>query len=132
MKLKDLFERVDTTPRIPRTRYVEKMYFGCCKGDAQSLDRSGFSPSVIGRKEITLVSTPEMAKDMAGFRQCDAIVEVTKIPADHVQVDFKADNHPSDIWEAIERINAGEDVILKLRKRLSGNNFEYLNKLRRK
>lgn len=131
MKLKDLFEKLDTTYRVPQTRYVDKMYYGCCRGDAQSLDAQGFSPSIIARKAITLVSTLEMAKSMAAQRKCDAIVEVERIPADHVQVDFSVDNNPSDIWEAIERINNGEEVVLKLTKKLSGNNFKYVNKLRR-
>lgn len=131
MKLSDLFERVDSGWSVPKTRYV-RMYFGCCRGDAQSLEQRGFEPSVIGRKHLPLVSTVEMAKDQAGFRDCDAIVEVKDIPMNHLQIDFKVDNHPTDINEAIERVNNGEDVILKLAKQLPHNSFKYLNKLRKK
>ena len=131
MKLKELFEQMDTRLRVPQTRYVS-MYYGCCRGHAESLDRSGFRPSVVGRKTLTLVSTPEMAKTMAKFRDCDAIVEVKRIPANYLQVDYKATNAPSDIWEAIERINEGEDVSLKLFKLLDGGSFTYINKLRKK
>ena len=63
---------------------------------------------------------------------CDAIVEVKDIPMNHLQVDIRVDNHPSDINEAIERVNNGDEVILKLFKELPHNSFTYLNKLRRK
>lgn len=131
MKLSDLFERVDNIMRVPKTRHVT-MYFGCCRGDAQSLEQTGFNPSVIGRKHLPLVSTVDMAKNQAGFRDCDAIVEVTEIPANYLQVDFKVHDSPKDIWEAIERVNSGDEVILKLYKQLGSRSFKYLNKLRKK
>jgi hypothetical protein len=131
MKLKELFERVDTTPRVPQTRYVEKLYYGCCHGDALSLDQNGFNPSTIGRKALTLVSTIAMAKRMASQRNCEAIVEIKRIPSNYIQIDFAVSGHPDDIWEAIDRVNDGEEIVLKLVEQLPAGNFTYLNKLRR-
>lgn len=131
MKLAHLFERVDTQMRVPQTRFVE-MYYGCCKGEAESLATRGFRPSNIGKKFITLASTPEMAEKMAGFRDCDAIVSVSRIPANYLQINFGTDNHPTDIWEAIDRINDGEELTLKLVRKLGPGSFKYINKLRKR
>ena len=131
MKLNDLFERVDTKMRVPQTRYVT-LYFGCCKGDAESLERNGFTPSIMGRKHLPLVSTVDMAKSMAKFRNCSEIVEVKRIPANHLHVDIKAQNNPPDIWEAIDRVNNGGEVILKLFKSLGSGSFTHINKVRKK
>jgi hypothetical protein len=130
MKLAELFERVDTQMRVPQTRFVN-LYYGCCKGEAESIATRGFTPSPIGKKFITLASTAEMAEKMAGFRDCDAVVAVTKIPANYLQINFASDNHPTDIWEAIYRINAGEELTLKLVRKLGPGSFEYINKLRK-
>ena len=131
MKLMDIFERVSTKMAVPQTRFV-KLYYGCCKGTAEALEKSGFTPSPVGRKHLTLVSTPEMAKTMSEFRECDALVEVDRIPANYLQIDFKSHNPPKDIWEAIDRVNDGGDVILKLSKGLGAGSFTYINKVRKK
>lgn len=131
MKILDLFERVDTTARVPQTRHVT-LYYGCCRGQAEMLERSGFFPSLIGRKYLTLVSTVDQARAMAKSKDCDAIVEVSNIPANHLQIDLTSEQPPEDIWEAIDLVNNGVEIRLKLFKQLHGQSFTYLNKLRKK
>lgn len=130
MKIKDIFEKVDTIMRTPQTRHVD-LYFGCCVGLAQTLETSGFKPSIFNMKKMPLFSTIEAAKEFAEEKDCSSILKVKKIPANYLQVDLQGDNIPRDIWDAIDKVNSGEDIKLFLVNELPSTHFEFLNKLRR-
>jgi hypothetical protein len=129
MKLEEIFERLEGNSRLASIRKVT-MYFGGCVGLAQSLDRRGFHPNPIGRKHLTVTSDIETAKQMAEKQGCGSIVKVQNIPLDRLNIELNQKNPPEDIWDAAEKIENGEKIILRLVRPLEPGKFTFINKLR--
>jgi hypothetical protein len=132
MKLIDLFERVNTLIHGRNDPSVT-MYFGCCFGEAQQLEKSGFHPSAMdGFKPLIVVSTPEMAMSMAQERGCKAIVKISKINISSLSpVSINVTNFES-MLDVAKRVQRGEEISLKLVKPINSGQFEFVNKLRRR
>jgi hypothetical protein len=132
VKLCDLLEQtIDLELEIPYMRRIT-LYFGGCRGLADNLQLHGFFPTVMSKnKKLPLFSSIELAKEYAKKNNCESIVEVKNIPANKLFIDLSIDNPPDDIWEAIDRINNGEDMKLFLVRDLPNNHFTFINKIKR-
>lgn len=132
MKIEDLFEHTVMPPTTNPTIYVT-LYFGGCKGLAQTLETKGFWINTISKnKFLSLFSTPELAAQHAAKFDCDAVVKASNVPIDSLVIDFRGEYSPENMDDAIQKINDGLPVKLMLNKNLSSNNFKYINKLTRR